>query len=360
MSRGVAIEEELERLRALVEEQQDRLQRLEGESPSSLAGASDPRSRRDLLRMAGLGLAGAAGASLLTALPAAAANGGALILGQGNQASADTNLVLTSSSTSIHYAFQADATNGGTISSGNTRGLEAVALGASEGIVAASNTGPGAVLGSASAPDLVLGGALPTGAKTPVGSGRLAQVLRGDTGAVKPPFPATGGFGEIVRGASGELWVSTASGWRRQNTLRVDKADGTGGAFVPVRIIDNRDGTGLTGSGLSTGQKLQAGVTYTFGPFTGTNGIPADAIGVVGNVTVAGYSGGGYITVFPGGVAWPGNSTLNFGAGFANTGWANAFTMGFGTGANAGKISLRLSANGITSDAIVDVNAYFQ
>jgi hypothetical protein len=354
---GVGIEEEIARLRALLEEQQERLQKLEGLSSSVEVNGRDPRSRRDLLRLAGLGLAGAAGASLLTALPAAAANGGNLILGQANDASSDTSISLTSAA---DFAFKADATNSGSLSSGTSRGLESIGLNAGAGIMAVSNTGQGGLFGSASGPDIQLGGALPTGAKLPTGSGRLAQMLRGDVGATKPSWTPSSGFGEIVRGSGTELWLSAASGWRRQNTTRVDKADGSGGSFVPVRIIDNRDGTGLTGSGLTAGQKLQAGVTYTFGPFTGTNGIPSDAIGIIGNVTVAGYSGGGYITVFPGGVAWPGNSTLNFGAGFASTGWANGFTMGFGTGANAGKISLRLSANGITSDAIVDVNAYIQ
>jgi hypothetical protein len=347
----VTIEEELERLRALVEQQQERLQRLEGRPDSGPAGNGDPRSRRDLLRMAGIGLAGAAGASLLTALPAAAANGGALILGQGNQASADTNLVLTSSGASIHYAFQADATDGGTLSSGNTRGLEAIALGGSEGIVAASNTGPGAILGSSSAPDLVLGGAQPTGAKLPVGSGRLAQMLRSDVGAAKPGFPATSGFGEVVRGSGAELWISTASGWRRQNTLRVDKGDGSGGAFLPVRALDTRSATGPTG-----GAPLAGGSTTTI-TIAGNNGIPADAIGIVGNVTAAAYTGGGYLALFPGGITWPGNSSLNFGSGFAGTGWGNAFTVGLGGG---GKVSIYVSNNGITTHVIMDVTAYLQ
>src|SRR5438105_3519700 len=126
MSIGVGIDEEIARLRALVEEQQERLQRLEGQSSSVAIDDRDPRSRRDLLRLAGLGLAGAAGASLLTALPAAAANGGNLILGQANDASSDTSLSLTGAA---DYAFKADATNGGNLTSGTSRGLEAIGLG---------------------------------------------------------------------------------------------------------------------------------------------------------------------------------------------------------------------------------------
>src|SRR5205807_2016082 len=214
MSIGVGIDEEIARLRALVEEQQERLQRLEGQSSSVAIDDRDPRSRRDLLRLAGLGLAGAAGASLLTALPAAAANGGNLILGQANDASSDT-------------------------------------------------------------------------------------------GAGKPPFSVTSGFGEVVRGASAEVWISTAGGWRRQNTTRVDKADGSGAAFPPARVLDTRSPSGPTG-----GAPLSAGSTTTI-TVAGSNGIPSDAIGIVGNVTAAGYTGAGYLTIFPAGVTNPGTSSLN-------------------------------------------------
>jgi hypothetical protein len=130
------------------------------------------------------------------------------------------------------------------------------------------------------------------------------------------------------------------------------------GAFTPARLIDTRNGTGTTGSGLGPNQPLQPGQTYTFGPFTG--GLPADAIGIVGNLTAVGYTGAGYITIFPAGVAAPATSSVNFAPPFQGSGWANACTVGFGTGANAGKISIRLSNNGITSHVILDVTAYLQ
>src|SRR5438067_11305470 len=109
MSIGVGIDEEIARLRALVEEQQERLQRLEGQSSSVAIDDGDPRSRRDLLRLAGLGLAGAAGASLLSALPAAAAYGGNLIVGQANDAITYTSLNMNGAD---GYAIEADALNG--------------------------------------------------------------------------------------------------------------------------------------------------------------------------------------------------------------------------------------------------------
>ena len=160
---------------------------------------------------------------------------------------------------------------------------------------------------------------------------------------------------EQARDGNGVLWLSgKTGGWRRSNTVRVDNAAGTA-PFAPARILDTRSPTGPT-----AGAALNGGTTYTFGPFTGTNGIPADAIGLVGNLTVVGFSGAGFVAIFPGGIAWPSNSSINFGGEFANSGWANAFTVGMGTGANAGKVSIYVSANGIHTHVILDVTAYLQ
>jgi hypothetical protein len=174
-----------------------------------------------------------------------------------------------------------------------------------------------------------------------------------------PPTYTPNDF-EQVRDGNGVVWLSGTGGfWRRANSLRVDSPAGTA-AFTPARLIDTRDGTGLPGSGLTANQPLQPGVTYVFGPFTNSNGLPADAIGIAGNVTAVGFTGAGYITVFPAGVATPITSTVNFAPPFQGTGWANAFTVGFGIGANAGKISIRLSNNGITSHVVLDVTGYLQ
>src|SRR2546422_2775559 len=194
------------------------------------------------------------------------------------------------------------------------------------------------------------------------GLGYIAQVPITDVlnNPVAGPPPISQYDFEQARDKDGVLWLSGITGaWRRDNTLRVDRQDGTA-AFTPARILDTRNSTGTAGSGLPTNQPVQPGVTYTFGPFTGTNGIPADAIGIVGNLTVVSYTGAGYVSIFPGGVAWPGTSSLNFGPPFATSGWANFFTVGFGTGPNAGKFSIRLSANGITSHVLVDVTGYLQ
>jgi hypothetical protein len=197
------------------------------------------------------------------------------------------------------------------------------------------------------------------------GSGAIAQLpITDNLGAAIAGPPASGpqyNFAQ-VRDVNGVLWLSgVGGGWRRDNTVRVDNIAGTG-PFAPARVLDTRSSLGTAGSSpaLGANQPLQPGVTYTFGPITGSHGLPGDAIGIVGNVTVVNFTGAGYLSLFPGGSPDPGTSSINFGPPFASSGWANAFTLGFGTGGNAGKISIRLSNNAITSHVILDVTAYIQ
>ncbi len=153
------------------------------------------------------------------------------------------------------------------------------------------------------------------------------------------------------------LWASRSTGtlaaaWRRLNTIRVDAANGSNGFFQPARIIDTR-----TGAGGVTGLRA-ANTMTTWGPFPGTNGLPTDAIGIVGNVTVTSFTGQGFLAVIPAGATYDPNtspSTMNYTTSWA---WANAFTVGFGVGANAGKISIYVGS--IATHVIVDIVAYIQ
>ena len=74
-------------------------------------------------------------------------------------------------------------------------------------------------------------------------------------------------------------------------------------------------------------------------------------------MTVTGYSGNGFVAVFPAGSP-PFNpnadpSTLNFSPAWA---WANAFTVLLGSGANAGKFSIYVGGN--STHVVVDVVGY--
>ncbi len=76
--------EDLEQLRALVAEQQQRLDALEGRavSPPNGGDSNEKRStRRQMLKLAGATLAGAAGSAALRAIPASAADGSTVLVG---------------------------------------------------------------------------------------------------------------------------------------------------------------------------------------------------------------------------------------------------------------------------------------
>jgi hypothetical protein len=406
-----ALKEEIAGLREKLQELTIRLQTLEGDGDSN--GSGKISSRRDLLKLAGALAAGAAGGVVLRPIPAAAMATGNVVLGATsppNDSNLTTFLGPTAASTPSPIVAMEGQTPGtlpanpAAKSKTSSVSLPVLLVVAPNGVF--PDTGPPTPVPfyPGNAPLQAIGGVIDRGTLhiaegvdgfaaldvtdanaraagvlgesdfgigvagaggvdlAAFGLGYVAQTSITDVNnvAIAGPPPIAQYDFEQARDKDGVLWLSGAGGsWRRANTLRVDREDGAA-AFTPARVLDTRNSTGTPGSGLPTNQPLQPGTTYTFGPFTGTHGIPADAIGIVGNLTVVSYTGAGYISIFPGGVAWPGTSSLNFGPPFATSGWANFFTVGFGTAGNAGKVSLRLSANGITSHAVLDVTGYLQ
>jgi hypothetical protein len=149
---------------------------------------------------------------------------------------------------------------------------------------------------------------------------------------------------EQVRDENGVIWVShpapvnspASAYWRRLNSLIT---------ITPVRVVDTRNGTG----GISGSQP--AGTIQTWA-IAGTNGIPANAVGLVGNLTAAEYSAQGHLAIFPGGTPFPGTSTVNFAP--VSYGWANSFIVAFGAG---GQVSVYCHAR---SQVIIDAVGYLQ
>jgi hypothetical protein len=356
-------------------------------------------------------MAGAAGTVALQAVPASAITGGNMVLGNPNDANATTQLHPTAASTP-NPLFQVDAStvagdaitaqagsgaaasgvvgtagagatsvgvvgnagagltsNGvqGNAGAGNQSigvagvgaagGLSAGVLGqsgsanSSAGVVGVSTTAYGVFGQSQSGIDIIAGG-----------NGRLAQApfVAGGSGAPS----LTPGFGqlEILREDDGSVWVSRASAgasvgtlkaaWKRMNAVRVDAADGSGTPFVAARVLNTINSTG---TGTHSGPLLP-GEVVDFGPFTNANGIPSDAVGVIGNLTaVASNSTGnpaasfavpGWLALTPGGVsADPTNPVSNVNYGGPVNAVPNFFVIGFGTGANAGKLRIQNGGN---------------
>jgi hypothetical protein len=117
-----------------------------------------------------------------------------------------------------------------------------------------------------------------------------------------------GGAVSFVNGANGTTdlladvagWISTAPA--------VSGGEGALRPLVAARLIDTRDGTGGKGT-LLAGNAISVQVTNR-------SGVPASGVSaVVLNVTVTNPRANGFVAVFPGDTAWPGNSNVNFLAG---------------------------------------------
>jgi hypothetical protein len=126
-----------------------------------------------------------------------------------------------------------------------------------------------------------------------------------------------------------------------------DTSGATYHALTPTRILDSRNGTGLSGPFGSHSAR-------TFG-VTGQGGVPANATAVTGNLTVTGQTSLGYLYIGPSAANNPTSSTLNFPRGDDR---ANAVTVALGGG---GTLAVTYAAPtlGPTAQVIFDVTGYF-
>lgn len=114
----------------------------------------------------------------------------------------------------------------------------------------------------------------------------------------------------------------------------------------PCRIIDTRGPIGpLGGPALANGATRDVQVT-------GNCGIPVGAKSVVANLTALSPSTAGFLSAYPAGVTWPGNSTVNYRTGKTR---ANSAIIVL---ASDGRMTIRNI--GATQHFIVDVTGYFQ
>jgi hypothetical protein len=116
--------------------------------------------------------------------------------------------------------------------------------------------------------------------------------------------------------------------------------------LTPTRLLDTRNGTGLSGP-------FSSHVARTFQVTGGV--VPAGATAVTGNLTVTGQSSSGYLFIGPTATNNPTSSTLNFPVADDR---ANAVTSGLGGG---GTLSITYVAPtvGPTAQVVFDVSGYF-
>jgi hypothetical protein len=113
---------------------------------------------------------------------------------------------------------------------------------------------------------------------------------------------------------------------------------------TPIRALDTRAGTGAAAGRVAQGGEVALQITSA-------NGVPADATGVVLNITAVTPDAAGFVTVYPNGVNRPLASNLNFVAGDVVP---NLVIVGIGS---SGKVKL-FNAIG-TVDLVADIVGYY-
>lgn len=141
--------------------------------------------------------------------------------------------------------------------------------------------------------------------------------------------------------AAGLLWAGGSLGWAEADTPAADAVVTV--PLAPVRILDTRSGIGAAQAPLGPGDSIDLQVT-------GVAGVPADAVGVLLNVTADGATAVTYLTVWPAGEGRPDASVLNAVPGQA---LPNFIAAKLGAG---GKLSIYNFAG--TVNVIADIAGY--
>jgi hypothetical protein len=144
------------------------------------------------------------------------------------------------------------------------------------------------------------------------------------------------------------LATNGTGGWK---SIVAQLSTATGDSYVPIaplRILDTRVGTGLSGV-------FQNSVPRTFNVAgAGGGAIPANAVAVTGNLTVANQGSAGYVSVGPSVSATPSTSTINFPFGDTR---ANNLTLPLN--AQGDLMAVFKGPPGKFTDLILDVTGYF-
>jgi len=282
------------------------------------------RSRRDLLRTAGLVAGAAAAGRLVGADTAAAADGGSFTLGQANAATSKTSL-----------------TTSGVVTGGDDPAALSVKGSQADYGISGSGASYG-VVGSG------IAGVLGLGTVGGVFSGTVSAVNLDPRDDPGPPTSGQALKGDLVVDSTGVLWLCVAEG-NPGTWIRVSHG-GTRLLATPQRPYSSTEVPPRT--------RMNRGETRTI-PLAGVNGtgVPANAIGVVLNLTVHQTISAGFLSIFPAGSPVPLTSSINWFQ--SNQQIANGATIGLGTG---GAVSIycdgAIALGEPLTHVIVDVTGY--
>ena len=122
-------------------------------------------------------------------------------------------------------------------------------------------------------------------------------------------------------------------------------------AVTPCRVVDTRGTTGVNG-----GPSMPAGTTRTF-TIKGMCGVPLTAQAASLNVTIAGPTSGGFLTLWPAGANKPVVSTINWAIG--EIAIANGAIVPLASSATL-DLSVFEGGRAGQTDVVLDVTGYFQ
>ncbi len=143
------------------------------------------------------------------------------------------------------------------------------------------------------------------------------------------------------------VWSTAQAIFDVTGYFTTDAGGATYHALSPARILDSRDGTGLSGAFSShVARPLQV---------TGHGGVPAGAVAVTANLTVTQQTSAGFLFVGPTSMDNPTSSTLNFPMGDDR---ANSVTVAL---SSSGVLFVTYAAAslGPTAHVLFDVTGYF-
>lgn len=194
--------------------------------------------------------------------------------------------------------------------------------------------------------------------------GGAADLRLGSSGAANLGGPASRStaaghaLGELVLDTNtGDLWLSaevaaigSTGRWRK---LGGPGAVGTLHLLAATRrVYDSR--AGFAPLGVQKGIFVDA--TRTISATAASSGVPTGAStgarAVLVNLAVTNTNSGGFAALFPAGIGWPGNASINW--GLPNTSISNSAVVGVDT---AGQFLCKVQG---TADVIVDVVGYYQ
>ncbi len=325
---------ELDALKADLRRMQARVDELE-------RAEETPTNRRNMLKGLGAAAAGAAVGGLAFARPAAATDGGNVVIGNSAQtATSPTWIVPTTgwSSSPFSGAFTVSNEPGFTNINASLSCIAAYAdstqaSGHNIGVFAASKAGVGAKL-----------------------DGPVPLKLTDSTNSAAPSQSA-GSIGQF-KVTNGDLWfcVNDSTAANSHNWRKIAGVGVAGGyhALTPARVLDTHFAGGSMTSGTNRTVSVANSINVSSGALATANFVPAAASAIHANVTLVTNAGRGYVAANPGGVTAVTASTVNFTTGGQVVGNGITLTL------NAlRQLTLVCNGTGADTHVIIDVFGYY-